>query len=126
MKTEKRKTGDRGEDIASSFLIKNKYKIIARNFNTRGGEIDIIAQCKTGKIKTLCFVEVKTRQNDDGSAERATGAGKLSRLFSAARAYCLDNNIDMENTPIQFEQVSVYLNEKTGQPECAHFVIPVD
>ena len=122
VKTEKRETGDWGEDSASSFLIKKKYKIIERNYNIRGGEIDIIAWGKINKIKTLCFVEVKTRKNDDGSAERATGTAKLNHLFKAARKYCIDKNIDTENTPISFEQVSVFTSDKS----CIHFIIPVD
>lgn len=122
MKTEKRKTGDWGEDLASSFLKKKKYKILDRNYNVRGGEIDIIAWCKINRVKTLCFIEVKTRKHDDGSAERATGREKLSNLFHAARKYCIDKDINIENTPIQFEQVSVFIESKT----CTHFVIPVD
>jgi len=72
--------------------------------------------------KTLCFIEVKTRKFDDGSAERATDGQKLSRLFKAARRYCLEKEIDLENTPIQFEQVSVFT--ETGV--CKHYIIPVD
>ncbi len=126
-KTAKRITGDLGEDYASLFLKKNKYKIISRNYSSRGGEIDIIAwHKKRPGGQTLCFIEVKTRQANDGSAERATNRQKLSNLFHAARKYCLKNNIDMENTPIQFEQVSVYMNDNLKKPECAHFVIPID
>ena len=122
-KTEKRITGDWGEDLASLFLIKKKYKIIERNYLCRGGEIDIIAWRKESrKNKVLCFIEVKTRKQDDGSAERATNYAKLNRLFKAARRYCIYNNIDTENTSISFEQVSVFTTNKT----CAHFIIPID
>lgn len=55
-KTEKRKTGDLGEDIAERFLVKRGFKILERNYLRKWGEIDIIAK-KGGK---LCFVEVKT------------------------------------------------------------------
>lgn len=123
MKTEKRVIGDRGEKLASVFLKKNKYKIIARNYGARSGELDIVAEKKLPpRGQTLIFIEVKTRKMDDGSAERATDAGKLNRLFKAARAYCLENDIDMENTPIQFEQVSVF----TEDGSCKHYIIPVD
>lgn len=122
MKTAKRKTGDYGEDLASSFLKKKKYKIVERNYNARGGEIDIIAWRKINKIKTLCFVEVKTRKYNDGSAERATGYSKLNHLFTAARKYCIFNNIEIDSTPIQFEQVSVFTEDKS----CIHFIIPID
>ncbi|OGH59785.1 MAG: hypothetical protein A2725_02090 [Candidatus Magasanikbacteria bacterium RIFCSPHIGHO2_01_FULL_33_34] len=120
-KTEKRKIGDFGEDLASSFLIEKSYNIIERNFLCREGEIDIIAWYKIKKIKTLCFVEVKTRKQDDGSAERATNQAKLNRLFKAARRYCIVNNINVEKTPIQFEQVSVFTSDNTF----AHYIIPI-
>jgi Holliday junction resolvase-like predicted endonuclease len=54
--TEKRKTGDLGEDIAERFLMKQGYRIVERNYLRKWGEIDIIAK-KDGK---LYFVEVKT------------------------------------------------------------------
>ena len=40
---EKQKVGSEGECLACKYLIKNKYKIIERNFRCRQGEIDIIA-----------------------------------------------------------------------------------
>lgn len=48
--------GREAEDFACAFLEKNHYKILERNFNTRFGEIDIIAQ----KGGILHFVEVKS------------------------------------------------------------------
>lgn len=48
--------GREAEDFACTFLENNGYKIIERNFNTRFGEIDIIAQ----KNEILHFVEVKS------------------------------------------------------------------
>jgi len=112
-------------------LIDKKYNIIFRNYLIKGGEIDIIAwHKKQADTNTLCFIEVKTRKYDDGSAERATGKQKLNHLFRAAKKYCIENNIDTNHTPIQFEQVSVYTNaytnEKTKQPKIAHFIITVD
>lgn len=51
-----RDLGRKGEDLALSFLKKKGYKPLERNFNTRWGEIDIIA-CKDG---VLHLVEVRT------------------------------------------------------------------
>jgi putative endonuclease len=122
-KTAKQQTGKRGEDNASLFLIKAGYKIIARNYLIKGGEIDIIAwHKKPHHGKTLCFVEVKTRKEDDGSAERATDKKKLQSLFRTAKKYCIENDIDTNTTPIQFEQVSVYEDSK----KISHYIIPVD
>src|SRR6266704_2194327 len=50
------------EKLASSFLRRDGYKILYRNFKGRsGGEIDIVCR----HIDTLVFVEVKTRTRED-------------------------------------------------------------
>lgn len=48
-----------GENKAVEFLKAKKYIILARNYHSRFGEIDIIAR----KQNTIIFVEVKTRKN---------------------------------------------------------------
>ena len=55
--TYKSEIGQFGENIACGYLVKNKYKIVERNFRQKWGEIDIIAKAPD---KTLVFVEVKT------------------------------------------------------------------
>ena len=52
--------GKKGEDITADFLRKNGFIIFKRNYHSRYGEIDIIAQ----KDDLLLFVEVKTRSED--------------------------------------------------------------
>lgn len=54
-----RRSGIEGENAAVEYLKKHGYVILERNFNTKVGEIDIIAEDKD----TLVFVEVKARDN---------------------------------------------------------------
>ncbi|MCL2477873.1 MAG: YraN family protein [Treponema sp.] len=49
------KPGGSGEDEAALYLEKKGLEIISRNFRSRGGEVDIIAQDE----QTLVFIEVK-------------------------------------------------------------------
>ena len=125
-KTQKQEIGAWGEEEATRFLSQAGYDIVERNYQIRGGEIDIIAwHSKYHFGKTLCFIEVKTRSYGLGSAERATGREKIVRLSRAAQYYCLERGIPIEATPIQFEQVSVYIDEqKNGH--CRLFVIPME
>ena len=44
-----------GEDLATNYLIKNKYKIIARNYSCALGEIDIVALDKN----ILVFIDIQ-------------------------------------------------------------------
>ena len=55
-KTEKRRIGDIGEDIALKFLVRQGFNIIERNYQKKWGELDIIA----GKQGIVRFIEVKT------------------------------------------------------------------
>lgn len=110
-KTEKRKFGDWGEEQASLFLMRLGYQILARNFYAFGGELDIVAR----QEEVVCFIEVKTRvYNNTGygedSAERAVDYLKLKKMVMAAKQYCQQTRIDMYNTEIRFENVSVYVN----------------
>ncbi len=78
--------GQSGEDIATEFLRKQGYKIVARNFRIRNGEVDIIATCDN----TLIFIEVKTRTGDKfGEPQEAISFRKLRSLLNVAQYYKL-------------------------------------
>lgn len=112
---EKQTKGKKGERIAANFLLSKDYEIVGRNFAKRFGEIDIVAwRIKPYFGRTLCFIEVKYRSTDDGSAERSVGKKKQLHMLRGAEAYCIEYGIDSEHTPIQFEQVSIY-GEGDGQ-----------
>jgi putative endonuclease len=80
----RRRLGAFGERLAALHLEAKGYRIVARNFRCREGEIDIVAQ----EGDTLVFVEVRTRRGDvlGGPAESVT-ALKQARLVAAATAY---------------------------------------
>lgn len=76
--------GRRGEECAAAFLEKRGYRIAARNYRTRYGEIDLIAE----KGEILAFVEVKTRAADSWfSPAEAVSAAKQRRILLAAQEY---------------------------------------
>lgn len=75
------RAGKIGEDFAVSLLKKQGYKILARNFRSKFGEIDIVAEDRD----TLVFVEVKTRWNKNfGDPAEAVVPWKLKHLERAA------------------------------------------
>jgi putative endonuclease len=76
--------GSKGEDIASKFLKRNGYRIIARNYTTPLGEIDIVA--KDGD--TIVFIEVKTRtSNAFGFPFESVTRRKKQKLKNLALLY---------------------------------------
>ena len=78
--------GGRGEDDAAQFLERNGMQLVARNYRTRLGEIDLIAR----DGETLVFVEVRLRKDARfGGALASITARKRSRIAVAARQYLM-------------------------------------
>ena len=70
--------GRLGEQLAAKYLQSKGYKIVARNFRTRNGELDLV----TLKDSTLICIEVKTRVgNLYGTPLEAIGFYKLQALI---------------------------------------------
>lgn len=77
-------SGAQAERLAAEFLQAQGLSILARNWQVRGGEIDLI--CRQGSM--LIFVEVRLRQRRDyGGAAASITAGKQRRIILAARHY---------------------------------------
>ena len=76
--------GARAEALAAEFLMRRGLTIVARNFRTRAGEIDLIAR----DGRTLVFVEVRLRRTTShGGAVESITAQKRARLVAAASGY---------------------------------------
>lgn len=94
--------GKTGEEEAADFLKENGYKIIARNYKTRLGEIDIIAYDED----TVCFVEVKTRNSERfGLPQEAVSRIKQRQIAKAA--LCFIKEKDLFNRKARFDVVSI-------------------
>ena len=79
-------SGGAAEDIAAAFLSRHGLRIVARNYRTRQGEIDLIA----AEGPTLVFVEVRMRTSPRfGGALGSIDARKRSRIEAAARHYLM-------------------------------------
>lgn len=101
--------GNRGEQIATNYLIRNGYQIIENNFWCKQGEIDIIAQDFTSK--ELVFVEVKTRtQKKYGSPIDAIDQHKLHHMYQAAHYYLYKEN--KEDYHMRFDAIEIYLEDE--------------
>ncbi|MGB3922197.1 MAG: YraN family protein [Minisyncoccia bacterium] len=126
-RTQKRKLGDIGENVACDFLKKRGFQIVGRNYLKKWGEIDIIAE----KDNMIHFVEVKSARLDGrsgGQVSRVTLDNKVShgtlgefrpednmhpwkirRLHRAIQTYLLENNIEKD---WQLDLITVKINEK--------------
>lgn len=70
--------------MAARLLKRKGYRILARNFRVRGGEVDLVCRDRD----CLVFVEVKTRTAGGlGHPEDAVQRAKQQRLLRAANLY---------------------------------------
>lgn len=81
-------SGAAGENHACRYLERLGYAILARNWHSRYGEVDIIA----AKGDALCFVEVKARREGSMvSGEAAVGKAKQRKIIMTALHYIKSN-----------------------------------
>ena len=80
----RRALGELGERLAVQHLEAKGYRILDRNWRTREGEIDIVAEVSG----TVAFVEVKSRRSClMGTAAESLTAAKQRRMVTMAEAY---------------------------------------
>lgn len=97
--------GERGEQRALRFLKEQGYRIVARNYRWRGGEIDIIA--RDGNY--LTFIEVKTRSDERfAPAEEALTPRKRKRLIRTAQYYIAQYHPGVD---LRFDMVAIVEDE---------------
>ncbi|MFC4686157.1 YraN family protein [Epilithonimonas pallida] len=98
--------GKIAEDLAVDFLIKNHYKILARNFRYLKAEVDIIAEFEN----QIIIAEVKARNTDIFlEPQEAVNKKKIKLLVSAANYFIEENNINKE---VRFDIISVLPNQQ--------------
>lgn len=105
-----------GEGVAAEYLRKKHYRVVAANYRTRIGEIDLIAR----NWHYLIFVEVKTRKNANfAMAREFVDYRKQNRLRGTAMMY-----LERYPTGLQprFDVIEIYAPEgvNTQNPVINH------
>jgi len=111
---DRKQTGKLGENIAVEYLKKKKYRILARNWQNKWGEIDIVAKRK----KRIVFVEVKTLQNAQNFLpEDQIDEKKKRQLVKMAQIYLLQNKLSL-GIPHQIDVIAIELTDE--EPKIRH------
>lgn len=111
-----RAVGQRGESIAAAYLTRLGYRVIDRNWRTRIGEIDIVAE----DAGSIVIAEVKTRTTAaTGHPFEAITASKLARLRELARSWRLEHP-ETQRAPIRIDVLGVFLGGGTGEQVVEH------
>lgn len=112
----KKLLGRLGEQSASKYLTKKKYKIIEKNFTTKVGEVDLIALY--GDL--LVFIEVKTRSSTAyGNPAEAVDYNKQRKYVLLAQQYVFMHP-EHNKRSIRFDVVEI-LNEQINHIEGAFY-----
>lgn len=99
--------GKLGEKIAIKYLIKNSYKIIATNYNTKLGEIDIIAIYN----KILVIIEVKTRTSIDfGYPFEAVNRSKQNKIINVSQIFLKEKGL--KDIQLRYDIIEIYMTNK--------------
>lgn len=101
--------GRKGEQWACGWLVRQGFKVVARNWRSQRLEIDIVA-LRAGRLH---FVEVKLRSSQRyGFPEQNITAHKLRTLRSAAEAYLRQHE---DHTDFQIDVLSITLHHDRPQ-----------
>lgn len=101
-----RQLGMRGEEVAAQYIRSQKhYKILCKNYRSRLGEIDLIAQ--DGSV--IVFIEVKTRNSRQyGQPAEAVEKHKQHKITLTAKSYL--SRYGLWHTPCRFDVIEVMLS----------------
>ena len=105
-----------GESLAAQYLQKKRYKVVATNYRSRFGEIDLIVENR----KYLVFVEVKLRKSDRfASAMEHVDRHKQDRLRTTASIYLSQFPTQLQP---RFDVIEIYapMGTETLHPEIRH------
>ena len=99
--------GSLGEWAALKMFRRMGWELVARNWSTRAGELDLVFY----EGKTLVFVEVKTRVKSTRSIpEDNFNPGKFERI--EALAWNFMERYEVEDTPIRFDLAAVERDQR--------------
>lgn len=102
MTQHRRALGAAGEAAAAAWYEARGYRVVARNWRCREGELDLVV----ARGPQLVFVEVKTRTTDRfGIPAEAVTALKQRRLRALAQLYLAGNGVRAGE--LRFDVVSI-------------------
>jgi putative endonuclease len=94
--------GAGGEQLAADWLVRHGYRLLARNWRSPLGELDIVSEQGT----ELVFVEVKARHGVRmGAPEEAVTPAKQRRLIRAAESYLMAHH--QEQHPFRIDVIAI-------------------
>lgn len=109
--------GSVGERAAVRYMKKRGYRIVARNYENRLGEIDVIAL----DGETIVFVEVKTRRTSrKGQPVEAVDIRKQRQILKTAQAFLKER--DLLDRSVRYDVIGLLWPEDQENPQVDHYI----
>jgi len=106
-------TRDKGRAVEGRvawFLRRSGLRLVARNVELAGVELDLIARDPRRAGCPVVFIEVRSRASDRrGDPAQTVGPRKQARLIRGATAWLLREGL-WERVPVRFDVVSVLVD----------------
>ncbi len=96
--------GRRGEQLAAEHLERLGYRVVARNYRTRVGELDLVATDEY----VLVFCEVKTRRS--GSPWQNLGEAKRRQVRSMGRVWLAEARDRPRTSELRFDAIGIVID----------------
>ena len=110
-------TGQQGEDLAADFLQEQGYQILDRNYHSRFGEVDLVAE----KDQTIVFVEVKARTNDRfGLPEESVTPEKLEKIYDTALLWLQEHPDKPDDWRV--DVIAIQMDQTHQAKDIQHFI----
>lgn len=95
--------GQQAEELACAYLIQQGLQLVAKNYRTKMGEIDLLMMDKDA----LVFIEVRYRQSKNfGSGMETVTYTKQKKLIKTAQYYLQQQRLT-DKVPCRFDIIDI-------------------
>jgi putative endonuclease len=108
--------GRLGERLAAEHLERLGYRVVARNYRTRFGELDLVVT----DDEVLVFCEVKARRAGSGDPWDSLGEAKRRQVRSMGRAWLSDASDRPRTSKLRFDAIGIVIDRNDGLVSLDH------
>lgn len=115
--TYRQRVGQQGEEIAANYLQQQGYQILNRNYHSRFGEVDLVAE----KDDVVVFVEVKARTSVSfGLPEESVTAEKLAKIYDTALLWLQEHPEKSDDWRV--DVIAIQMDKGLQPKDIQHFI----
>lgn len=115
--TYRQRVGQQGEEIAANYLQHQGYQILDRNYHSRFGEVDLVAE----KDDVVVFVEVKARTSVSfGLPEESVTTEKLAKIYDTALLWLQDHPEKSDDWRV--DVIAIQMDKGLQPKDIQHFI----